>query len=548
MEESAMERIEKSKRSFKRPGAGFVFLMAAVAICAVTLGSALDATAGFPAFAFTESGIVTGTSVGKVNEFLGIPYAKPPVGALRWLPPEPYGPFKGFFLNATTFGSECTQGGGGSENCLFLNVYTPQNVLLEDLIQDRGRGLPVMVWIHGGSLTSGAGSGYDPSQLVKKGVIVVTINYRLGTLGFFAESQIDAEGHENGNYGFMDQQFALKWVQKNIAGFGGDPKRVTIFGESAGGQSVYANVASPTAKGLFHGAISESGSYSSFADYLESIIPLAQGETTGSAFVPAGDTIASALGCSTSACLRALPAASLIAENSSVIYPFIDGTLLTQTLGASFASGEFNQVPMISGTNHDEYRLFVALDTDGGAALANLADYDFAVEALFGSELAPILEVLYPDGPPANDVNGPIALGAAGTDGIFACPARTADQSLSQFVTTYTYEFNDENAPEFPFPGLTFPLGAYHGSELPYLFVLDGAPAVFTLEQEQLSAAMTTYWTQFAKNLNPNSSSLPAWAPYSSSTDVFQSLIPPTPMPESTFNAEHNCSVLWDLI
>ena len=125
-----------------------------------------------------------------------------------------------------------------------------------------------MVWIHGGSLTSGAGSGYDPSQLVKKGVIVVTINYRLGTLGFFAESQIDAEGHENGNYGFMDQQFALKWVQKNIAGFGGDPKRVTIFGESAGGQSVYANVASPTAKGLFHGAISESGSYSSFADYL----------------------------------------------------------------------------------------------------------------------------------------------------------------------------------------------------------------------------------------------------------------------------------------
>src|SRR6202041_3348646 len=179
------ERIETSNRSFKRPGVSPGLLIAALTICVVTLGSALDASAGLPPFAFTQSGIATGTSVSGVNEFLGIPYAKPPVGALRWLPPEPYGPFKGFFLNATTFGSECTQGGGGRENCLFLNVYTPQNVLLEDLIQDRGRGLPVMVWIHGGSLTSGAGSGYDPSQLVKKGVIVVTINYRLGTLGFF---------------------------------------------------------------------------------------------------------------------------------------------------------------------------------------------------------------------------------------------------------------------------------------------------------------------------------------------------------------------------
>jgi len=179
-----MERIEKAHRWLKRPGVGSGLLIAAAMFCAVTLGSALDASAGFPPFAITESGILTGTSVSGVNEFLGIPYAKPPVGALRWLPPQPYGPFKGFFLNATTFGSICTQSGGGSENCLFLNVYTPQNVLLENLIQDRGRGLPVMVWIHGGSLNSGAGSIYDPSQLVKKGVIVVTINYRLGNIGF----------------------------------------------------------------------------------------------------------------------------------------------------------------------------------------------------------------------------------------------------------------------------------------------------------------------------------------------------------------------------
>jgi para-nitrobenzyl esterase len=548
MEVLAMKGIEKTKMLRERRRLASRLLLAALTVCMVMLGATLNASADFAPFAITESGFLTGTTTNGVNEFLGIPYAKPPVGALRWLPPKPYGFFKGGFLKANTFGSECTQGGGGSENCLFLNVYTPQNVLLEDLLQDHGRGLPVMVWIHGGSLTSGAGSIYDPSQLVKKGVIVVTINYRLGLLGFFADSAIDAEGHENGNYGMMDQQFALNWVQRNIAGFGGDPRRVTIFGESAGGQSVYVQLASPTAKGLFHGAISESGSYASFADYLENIIPLAQGETTGDAQVPAGDTIASDLGCSTSACLRALPAASVIAENAGTIYPFVDGTLLTQAPGAAFASGEFNQVPVISGTNHDEWRIFVAEETDGGAELANLADYDFAVTALWTSALAPIVEILYPDGPPANDVNGPEALGASGTDGIFACPARTADQSLSQFVPTYTYEFNDENAPSVPFPGLTFPLGAYHGSELSYLFVLDGTPAPFTPAQQQLSAAMTTYWTQFAKNLNPNSPTLATWAPYNSATDEFQSFIPPTPVVESTFNTEHNCTLLWDVI
>jgi para-nitrobenzyl esterase len=544
-----MRKIESGKHRLSYRRIASRLFLAAAAIAMVTLGSTQNASAAFAPFAVSESGFLTGKTVSGVNEFVGIPYAKPPVGALRWTPPQNYGFFKGLVLNATTFGSACTQGGGGSENCLFLNVYTPQNVLLEDLIQDRGRGLPVMVWIHGGSLTSGAGSIYDPSQLAKKGVIVVTINYRLGLLGFFANSAIDAEGHENGNYGFMDQQFALKWVQHNIAGFGGDPRRVTIFGESAGGQSVYANIASPTAKGLFHGAISESGSYASFADYLENIVPLAQAETVGDPpQFAAGNAIATDLGCSTSACLRALSATSIIALNAGTIYPFIDGTLLTQSLGASFASGEFNQVPLISGTNHDEWRIFVAGETDGGALLANLADYDFAVTALWSSALAPIVEILYPDGPPANDVNGPEALGASGTDGIFACPARTADQELSQFVPTYTYEFNDENAPEEPFPGLTFPLGAYHGSELSYLFVLGGTPAPFTPQQQQLSAAMSTYWTQFAKNLNPNTPSLATWAPYSTTTDVFQSLIPPTPVAESTFDAEHNCSLLWDNI
>ncbi|MGC2493243.1 carboxylesterase/lipase family protein [Candidatus Binatus sp.] len=541
----------------KSSGFASKLLLALAAICVVTLGSVLGASADDQPFAFTQSGFVIGTTTNGVNEFLGIPYAAPPVGALRWLPPERYGFFPGFFLKATTFGSQCTQGGGGSENCLFLNVYTPRfefgggrRVRAEDRAPGGGfpRGLPVMFWIHGGGLTGGAGSDYDPSELVKKGVIVVTINYRLGLLGFFAQTALDSEGHDAGNYGFMDQQFALNWVRRNIAGFGGDPNQVTIFGESAGGQSVYSQLASPTAAHLFRGAIAESGSYLEFQDYFDDIVTLPVGETVGTSLIPPGNSIAASVGCAseTAACLRAVPAATLVGVEAGVVYPFVDGTLLTQTPSAAFASGEFNQVPVISGTNHDEWRIFVADEYDLGSLLATLAQYDAAELALWGPLLASTVDTLYPDSP-ANDVNGPEALGASGTDGIFACPARNADQLLSQFVTTYTYEFNDENAPpaQSSVPGLTFPLGAYHGSELQYLFVLDGTPAPFTPAQQQLSAAMVTYWTQFAKNLNPNSPTEPVWSPYSTSTDEFQSLIPPTPMVESTFAAEHLCE-FWD--
>ena len=222
-----------------------------------------------------------------------------------------------------------------------------------------------MVFIHGGGLTGGSGGDYDPSLLVNQGVIAVTINYRLGLLGFFAQSGLDAEGHESGNYGFMDQQFALKWVQNNIKAFGGSPKEVTIFGESAGGQSIYCNLASPTAAHLFRGAIAESGSYVEFQSYFDSILPLQTAETT-TGFAAAGNTIATNLGCSsqTAACLRAVPAADLVAAEEGVLYPFVDGQLLTETPMAAFTSGDFNQVPVISGTNHDEWRYFVAGEYD----------------------------------------------------------------------------------------------------------------------------------------------------------------------------------------
>ena len=525
-----------------------------IVVAAVLLAALSSVVTAFAAdsphrpIALTESGVVIGATTNGVSQFLGIPYAAPPTGNLRWRPPKRFGFFHGYFLEATQFGSACTQPGGiGSENCLFLNVFTPQLKSDHD-----GRGLPVMFWIHGGGFINGSSTPYNPVELVRRGVIVVTINYRLGFLGFLAQSAIDAEGHLNGNYGLMDQQFALKWVRRNIAGFGGDPNRVTIFGESAGGQSVYAHLASPAVSGLFRGAIAESGSYAEFQDYFSNVITLAQGETTGSTSVPSGAAIADSVGCTnqTASCLRAVPAATMVAQEPFPLYPFVDGTLLTQTIAAAFVSGQFNQVPVIAGTNHDEYRLFVATGYDlVGNPILTSTEYDTAVNALWGSTLAPSVLALYPF---SSYPFGGEALGASGTDGVFSCPARNVDQALSQLVPIYAYEFNDENAPppQSAFGGLlTFPLGAYHSAELQYLFPgidVFGLQVSLSPEQKKLSQAMVSYWTQFAKTGNPNSLGEPPWSPYSTSTDEFQSLIPPTPVVESNFDAGHKCSMFWN--
>jgi para-nitrobenzyl esterase len=494
----------------------------------------------------TQSGPVKGIISRQTGEFLGIPYAAPPVGALRWTPPQPFGRFGGV-LDASSFGSECTQGSSGSEDCLFLNIYVPN--FKKNGHKHRHGGLPVMFWIHGGGLTSGAGSDYDPTPLVDSGVIVVTINYRLGLLGFFAHSAIDAEGHENGNYGLMDQQFAMTWVQNNIAKFGGDPNNVTIFGESAGGHSVYCHLASPTAAGLFAHAIVESGSYLIFENFLQGIIPIATAETTGDSLVPSGTAIADTVGCSdqTAACLRAVTNTELVSVQAGTLYAFVDGTLLTQTPQAAFQAGTFNQVPIIAGTNHDEWRIFVAEEYDGtGNPILTEGEYEDAVALMWTDLLAPFVLDLYPY---SNYPSGGVALGASGTDGVFACGARNAAQSLSQFTTIYAYEFNDENAPpmQSQVPGLTFPLGAYHSSELQYLFDI-GFFAELNSDQLQLSQAMVSYWTHFAATGNPNSPVTPTWMPYSTSTDQFQSLIPPTPTVESTFSTDHQCDTFWNLV
>jgi para-nitrobenzyl esterase len=239
--------------------------------------AALLNTAAAQTLIATEQGFVRGSETQSVDKFLGIPYAAPPVGVLRWKPPQPHASWSGV-LNATKFGSHCAQTArvvgisSSSEDCLFLNVYVPNDAdneqaqMGDPAAQGNAdlRGRAVMVWIHGGDLTAGESDDFDASRLASiGGVTVVTINYRLGVFGFLAHPALTAESpnHASGNYGILDQQFALKWVQQNIRAFGGDPGNVTVFGQSAGGLSALANMASPGAAGLFHKAIVQSGAY-----------------------------------------------------------------------------------------------------------------------------------------------------------------------------------------------------------------------------------------------------------------------------------------------
>lgn len=387
----------------------------------------------------------------------------------------------------------------------------------------------------------------------KGGVIVVTINYRLGALGFFAHPALDAEGHLNGNYGLMDQQFALRWVQRNIAAFGGDPDRVTIFGWSSGGLSVYSHLASPTAAGLFHRAIAQSGADASFQDYLLNfIVPLADAEVAGAAF-------ASQVGCSdgTAQCLRATSATTLVKAQPDEVFPFVDGVVLPEQLGIAFLdSGKFNHVPVITGSTRDEGRADIARLYDYVGHPLTDANYPQAVADLFGFPLDhPFIQFFllphyplsnYP--PPPGVVSGaPLALSAVSTDVAASCPGRNAALLLSQHVPTYAYEFNDANAPlSFGLVPASFPLDAYHGSEVQYLLNVLGISAPFTRDQQQLSDTMISYWSQFARTGDPNAPGTPVWLPYSAMTDQFQSLVPPTPTIEVNFDTVHQCSSFWN--
>ena len=476
---------------------------------------------------FTLDGPVRGTTVGDLQEFLGIPYAAAPTGNRRWTPPAPHARWSAP-LDATHFGKHCPQperaalAANASEDCLFLNVYSSSDER-EDL-------QPVMVWIHGGSLVTGKSDDYDPTGLIERGgVVVVTINYRLGALGFLTHPALDAEGHKFANYGLMDQQKALDWVRSNIRFFGGDPDNVTIFGESAGGQSVTSHLTSPDSHGLFEHAIVESGAY---ALTLPSV-PTA--EAQGTAF-------AASVGCGnqTAACLRAASVASLVANEATVYITTQDGQVLPASPMQAFASGQFNRTPVLQGSNHDEYRLFVASQFDLHGVPLTAAAYPAAIAAFptIGAAKAAQVVAEYPLGNyPSADVAYATAIG----DTLFSCSARRSNILLSSWVPSFAYEFNDENAPSF-LPPVSFPYGATHAFELSYLFNLSFLPAPgFTAAQVELANTMKDYWTAFARNGRPRAEDTPHWPKYSAQADDILSLVPPRPRLESNFASVHHC-------
>jgi para-nitrobenzyl esterase len=481
----------------------------------------------------SAGGRLRGQAAGTVDEFLGIPYAAPPVGPLRWRPPQPAAHWTGV-RPAKNFGPHCPQTGGPfglasmSENCLFLNVYAPAGSL-------RGGSLPVMVWIHGGDLTAGESNDYNPAGLVRDGAVVVTINYRLGALGFLADPALGSPKGSSGDYGLMDQQAALRWVQQNIRQFGGNPRNVTIFGESAGGLSVLAQLVSPAARGLFAKAIIESGSYSLLQP------SLATAEASGEAFAAKAGCASQNAASQTAVCLRRLPVQTILNDQGTV-GPDIDGTVLTQSIGTALASGDFSHVPVIDGTNHDEWRLFIAIfqPLTGPVTAANYQSMIASTASVSPAEAA-VVAAHYPLRSYASPAE---ALGAVGTDAIFACPALTMDRDLSRFTPTFAYEFNDEHAPErFLAPIGGFSYGAAHASELQYLFHLNESefPGVLTAQQQRLSASMQRYWTNFARSGSPSGPGEPAWPRFGGGQRM-ASLVPPAPQIETGFAAEHQCA------
>jgi para-nitrobenzyl esterase len=565
--------------------------LSAMAAAAITLAAALGiGSAAASTLVETTNGWVQGKTIGSVDQWLGVRYAASPTGAGRWAAPKPpgfYGARQDAY-DATHFGAPCPQnisqfgnsiplptppntvpvpGSADSEDCLFLNVYAPA-----DRYDDRAEPLPVLFWIHGGSNEYGEGSSFDPTPLVTQGhIIVVTINYRLGALGWLAHPLLDGNvPNSSGNYGLMDQQFAMRWVNRNIAAFGGDPHKVTIAGESAGALDSCSHLASPTAAGLFRGAIIESGCI--IFQYPQTFLE----EFSGAPFVDA-------LGCKTLACLQAAPVSAVLAAELPLGWvPAVGPNVATlpETPQQAFSAGSFNKVPVIQGTNLDEGRLFVPLVNGVVTAAADSANpYASVVMGLFAaySPSLATMAAIESHYPIANySTNGAAAapgeaVAAIVTDSLFACTARTADQLLSYYVPVWAYEFKDTNAPELFNLPTVFPYGAAHASELQFIFdpnaffpnvdyPVPTDPFPLSPDEQRLSREMVRYWTNFVATLDPNRSGTGPtptlvglgqerygdfWRRYDSTSDDLQALTAPTPQPEFGFGTEHQCG-FWE--
>lgn len=426
-----------------------------------------------------DSGTLNGTTSDGVSSFKGIPYAAAPVGERRWAAPAPVAPWTAP-RDATRFGADCMQnpvpgdvslGAPMAEDCLFLNVWTPKPAA--------GTKLPVMVWIHGGGFVAGSGAlaTTDGAQLARRGVVIVTFNYRLGRFGFFAHPALG----EGANWGLMDQIAALQWVKRNIAAFGGDPVNITIFGESAGGQSVARLMAAPTAHGLFAKAIAASGGGR------DRWPALAEAQAKGSAF-------AAKAGAIDLAALRALPAETVrggitILNKEEAVYsgPVTDGTIVRGHADAIFASGKQARIPFIAGSNDDELGFVPAsfLPMVNGPVLKELGTGAEAVKAAYGSEEKA-----------ARDLAG---------DAIFGEPALAlAARHARGDAPTWLYRFGyvAEGKREAG-------QGAGHASDVPFQF--GNLPADATPADRITAAQIMDYWTNFARTGDPNGKGLPGW-------------------------------------
>lgn len=496
----------------------------------------------------TDAGPVRGTIDDGYRLFQGIPFAASPVGELRWLSPQPVAPWSEP-RDATAPGSWCMQPvsvpgglGGGSEDCLYLNVTAPLSANTE-------QPLPVMVWIHGGGFMSGAGSIFDARRLAVRGdVVVVTVNYRLGIFGYFGLDGLEGSGA----FGLEDQIAALQWVQRNVAAFGGDPGNVTLFGESAGGMSTCALLTSPPAAGLFHKAIIQSGACT--IDWPNNGI--FAGVEAGSLWGPASDLhelgalVAAGVGCDGEldilACLRQAPADDLIQSPLAMVYGRVSygNEVLPEDPAAVVRAGEALAIPVMMGVTRDEGRTFVSFHPEP----VTEARYEALLDDAFGARASEVAEMY-----PLSDFASPaLAWAAVTTDRVWACTTLENLELLAREAPVFGYEFADRDAPSlFPFPP-DLPAGAYHGSELLSLFDFEfpGFAVEMTAEQIGLADTMIAYWANFAHHGDPNGAGLPAWPRFGEGAGVpeVQSLaLGPEGVGPVDFAAAHRCG-FWATI
>ena len=488
----------------------------------------------------TEEGVLRGTSVGSAIVFMGIPYARPPLGGLRWEDPQPAIPWTGVrdasrpapacaqdpagltsFLGpmARAYGSSYAETVQSSEDCLYLNVWTPE--------WPSKHALPVIVWLHGGSnrVGSGAQSSYNGDSLTARDIVLVTINYRLGVLGFFSHPELTANSphHSSGNYGLLDQIAALRWVHNNIAQFGGDPQNVTLFGESAGAIDAAMLMTSPLADGLFRRVISESGPAFNPAQ------TLSQAEALGKAVgeLAPGDPNRTPL-----ERLRALPAAEVekllieakahLAADTSTFT--MDGWVLPQSPQRAFLSGSIQKADLLIGLNGRElsaFRLAAASKSSGndkgGASSGSLKQFSDAARPFYGIWTKPAIALYV-----ANIlVHRTAGLDQAANDIVGACPVG-AMVALTNAAGHHVFVYRFDRS--IPGKG-EGELGAFHSLEIPYVFGALHDPTwqwlPFTPDDAALSNLIQTYWTNFAKSGNPNAQGLPNWPAWSDGKKEF---------------------------